>query len=127
MLFEFLDASFSSHGCFVFEFYVHHFQTLRILFEFKVSFIFEFSVLLIKRLHLFLATTYRVYSDDCVLRRFVTVSGVVVSLRCFKSLLFLCQLSIARRHPKRTFKKKYFKCCLLRSQIVFSPLKYIFV
>ena len=29
MLFEFLDASFSSFEYFAFEFYVHHFQTLR--------------------------------------------------------------------------------------------------
>ena len=30
MTFEFLDASFSSLGCFVFEIYVHHFRALRI-------------------------------------------------------------------------------------------------
>ena len=105
MLFEFLDASFSSLRYFVFEFYVHHFRTLRIFFEFKVSFVFEFSVLFIKRLHLFLATTNLVYSDDYALRRFVTVSGVVVSLRYFKSLLYLCRSSIARGHPTRTFKE----------------------
>ena len=125
-----LVASFSSIGSWVFRFRVLRASFSNItyfFFEFKVSFVFEFSVLLIKRLHLFLATTYRVYSDDCALRRFVAVSGVVVSLRCFKSLLYLCQSSIARRHLTRTFKKKYFKCCLLCSQLVLSPLKYIFV
>ena len=92
MLFEFLDASFSSLGCFVFEFYVHHFQILRdTFFEFKVSFVFEFSVLLTN--DLFLSTAYGVYSVDCALRQFVTVSGVVVSLRCFRSLLYSCQSS----------------------------------
>ena len=68
-----------------------------------MPFVFEFSFLLIN--DLFLATTYRVYSDDCALRRFVTVSGVVVSLRCSKSLLYLCQSSIERGHPTRTFKE----------------------
>ena len=49
----------------------------------------------------FLSTTNRVYSDDYALRRSVTVSGVVVSLRCFKSLLS----SIERGHPTRIFKE----------------------
>ena len=74
----------------------HNFRTLRIFSELTMSFVFEFLVLLTK--DLFLSTTYRVYSDaDCALRRFVTVSGVVVSLRCFKR--------IERDHPKRTFKE----------------------
>ena len=68
-----------------------------------MSFVFEFLVLLTN--DFFLSTTYRVYSGDCALRRFVTVSGVVVSVRCFKSLLFLCQSSIERGHPTRTFKE----------------------
>ena len=56
------------------------------LFKFMVSFFFEISVLFIN--DLFLATTYRVYYDYCALRQFVTVRGIVVSLRCFKSLLY---------------------------------------
>ena len=35
MIFEVLDASFSSLGCFVFEFYVNYFRTFRIFFKFK--------------------------------------------------------------------------------------------
>ena len=61
---------------------MHHFQILRdFFFEFKVSFVFEFTVLFTN--DLFVSTTYRVYSVESALRRFVTVSGVVVSLRCF--------------------------------------------
>ena len=55
------------------------------LFEFKASFVFEFSLLLINDLSL--ATTYRVHYDYCALLQFVTVRAIVVSLRCFKNLL----------------------------------------
>ena len=77
----------------VFEPWVFRFRVLRasfpniayFLFEFKVSFVFEFLLLLIS--DLFLATTYRVYYDYCALLQFVTVRDIVVSLRYFKKLL----------------------------------------
>ena len=73
------------------------------LFVLKVSFVFEFSVLLIN--DLFLATTYRVYYDYCALRQFVTVRGIVVSLRYLKKFLYFCLSSIAQGHPSRKFKQ----------------------
>ena len=62
-----------------------------------MPFVFEFSVLLIN--DLFLSTTYRVYSDDCAVRRFVTVSGVVVSLRCSKSFFLFMPVKYSTGSP----------------------------
>ena len=64
------------------------FRVLRASFPNIAYFLFEFSVLLIN--DLFLATTYRVDYDYYALRQFVTVRGIVLSLRCFENLLYFC-------------------------------------
>ena len=105
MIFQFLDASFSSLQCFVFELYVYYFRALRIFSSLR-------RLLFSTRAPFSVHHVPCVFRSDCELRRFVTVRGVVVSLRCFKSLLYLCRSSIERRRPNKTFKEKYFKCCL---------------
>ena len=98
-VFEFLDASFpnlvsySSFTCIIFQHRGPFFFFVSFYFLSVSYLVFEFSVLSLND-H-FLSTTNRVYSDDCALQRF----GVVVSLRCFKSLLYLLgQSRIERGH-----------------------------